>query len=156
MDAIEDRLLRLERRSRRLQVGIWAAVAILVASYAVIPSQGNVNSEVLKARHFLVTDEYGNVRASLGVKTGVVGLALYDRKERLRLEVNVQRSTEEEQARILLYDPDINVRTILGSYEATPTNDSDVVVERPEASIVFFSKERRVVWRAPAQPWLDE
>lgn len=82
---MEERLNRLEGENWRLR-RILSLAGVVFASVVVIgASVGAGTSEVLKARKFVLEDEKGNIRATLGLdKNNEAFLALFDQSGKAR------------------------------------------------------------------------
>jgi len=82
LQAIEQRLARLEQHNvllRGLMFGLVLLVVVLVVSSTTVTAQDD-KATSLKARSFVVTDERGEKRATLGLAKEGVGLVFYDAK----------------------------------------------------------------------------
>ena len=91
---LEERLARLERKSRRLTLalslagGMLAALVVLAVAAGMAPAVTSA-PETVMARKFLLVDAQGMPRATLSVSEQGPGLWLYDEKGTYRAGLGV-------------------------------------------------------------------
>ncbi len=158
------RLDRVERRYRRLVHSAIAIAAILAGTGLLTAQFGpdeNIPPQLLDGtfpdadegrvvgREFMLFDEEGNQRASLVADTaGSVFLTMLDTESNLRAALSVMN----RGPALTFYDPDGQVRTVLGSTPLVGSHvvDADGNLERnPPSSIVLFDSEGNLLWREP-------
>jgi hypothetical protein len=154
LDYLQNRIDRLEKRQRQLIAGclglLLGGVYLVLGHQAVAKGDENV----IEARRFVVVDEDGKRRGELGVSSSSAGLTLYDRAGRERIRVELALGASDEKPRVMIFDPPLTLRAVLGSY-VVHLGTEDVVFDRPSASLVFYGSDREVLWRAPEEPWVD-
>ena len=91
----EERLERLEKENRRLRKFMSLAM-ILIASVVIAGASLQAGSaETIKARTFMVEDESGNIRATLGLdKRNEVFLAFFDANGNSRMAIHQEQHTK--------------------------------------------------------------
>src|SRR5690348_4956990 len=85
MQAILERLARLERQNRRLKLGSVAAVAVLGA--LALMAQDRPQTRTLEAQHFVLKDNNGVVRGRWDADASGSNLALFDRQQNDRVQL---------------------------------------------------------------------
>ncbi len=116
MEAVTQRLCRLERQIRRWKVLGIAAAAVLGLT-VVMGAAGNKDKEVaeeIRARRFYVVDRDNKIRVAIAVvvRDGVergVGLALYDANGKRRASIGLSR----DGSNVLLKDTEGRTRAAL-------------------------------------------
>jgi len=103
----------------------------------------NVQADGGSGLHF----SYGNgARAALGVwPDGTPVLHFYDQEGKVRALLVVDA---EDGATLRFSDGEENVRAVVGS-TSIETTHTGAVEQRPESSLVLFSKAGKVIWSAP-------
>ncbi len=168
IDNTAQRLNRLERDNLRLK---QLAVLVLLGVAAILfmgQSKPQGSAKVVEAERFILRDESGKVRARLEVVKEKVGLDIHDEDGTIRASLTLIRDGAPS---LNLYDKDGNRRATLGyteleitravttlkntptgmrtEYQILPTG----TVKRAESSLVLFDKDRKVIWRAPFDPF---
>lgn len=156
LDYIQKRLVGLEKRCRLLIVvclglGLFLAFLFIAIRHQVLMIG---SGDVISARGFVVVDEDEKIRCELGVSPSNSGLTLYDREGRERIRVELARGASEEKPRVMIFDPPMALRSVLGSY-VVHLGTEDVVFDRPAASLVFYGPDHEVLWKAPEEPWVN-
>ncbi len=91
----EERLERLEKENRRLRK--FASLGVILIASAVIAgaSMKAGSAETIKARTFIVEDEGGNIRATLGLdKKNEVFLAFFDVNGKSRMAIHQEQAVK--------------------------------------------------------------
>ena len=86
----------------------------------------SVQNDVVTAREFRLTDDRGNVKATLSVdRAGEPGLKMYDRSGALRLQLDTYETTPS----IIFFDRDENRRAYYGM--GSPDGDGELTMLSP-------------------------
>jgi hypothetical protein len=168
------RMDNLAQRFNRLELeNLWLKqlVAFVVVGIAALLFMGQAKppdvAKVVEAQSFILRDGSGRIRARLEVVNEKLALVFQDEKGTVRTSLTTIKGGEPS---LNLYDEAGNARAILGYTELESTRTVQTLertstgmgtkhltartgkVERPESSLVLFGKDRKVIWRAPAEP----
>ena len=147
----EERLTKLERKNRRLTLGVVLAGLVATLAVAVGMAAPEAVPDEIKAHKFILVDAEGNTLALLGntekgpmlglcnlkgdslTTLGLSGLMLCDAKAKNRISLDAA----EIASMLRLYDERGNPRAML----ANTTEKGPV--------LVFFDEKGTIIWRRP-------
>lgn len=138
MSELEQRIAKLERQNRTLQVTLGAVVVALAGAgvaWAFMPQE---LPEVIEARAFRVRDQNGALRASVGLD----GIGVLDANETLRAVVSstgLGVLDANNKLRALMSPAGIGVHDANGTMRGLMRT----------AEIGYFDPEGNLLWRAP-------
>jgi hypothetical protein len=137
-EQLEERVARLERQNRKLQIALGVVVVVLVGSALVVSFMPREVPDVIEARAFQVRDDNGALRASLGLD----GVGVLDANETLRAIVS--------PTGIGLLDANSNLRALMSPAGIGVHDESGTMrgLMRP-AEIGYYDAAGNLLWRAP-------
>ncbi len=100
LEALQKRLRKVEKRSRKAIVAVWLLALVLVGGGCFVRLCA-LETGTIVAKMYGLKDREGNNRAYLGTKDGQVFFALCDREGRFRANLWVK---EDGQPRLFLHD----------------------------------------------------
>jgi hypothetical protein len=113
-----------------------------------------LSCDVLKANRVVLVDESGVMRAKLEAGPAGTEIRFLDREGNERIVLGVTNDVPVDRARIMILDPGMELRAVLGGHKFS-VGDGDVIVQRPSGSLVLVAEDEGDVWRAPMDPWLE-
>ena len=144
MQALVVRVEMLEKRSRRLTVGLWLVGGILIAVLAAASFMPD--EETIEARAFLLKDEHNHVRASLALnQSRDACLTLHDRAEQPRALIGVGESGT--AGMFLTVGQSGSAGMLLADEHGKPL--AGILAEANTPMIALFNKQGAVEWSAP-------
>ena len=167
MDNLVQRLNRLELENlwlKRLAAVVFVGIAAVLFMGQSKPPDV---AKVVEAESFILRDGSGRIRARLGILNEKLALVFQDENGTVRASLTM---IKDGAPSLNLYDKTGNARAILGYTELETTRTIQTLeststgmgtsyltsrtgkVARAESSLVLFGKDRKVIWRAPAEP----
>ncbi len=118
----------------------WVFLSVSVAS------KGSLRSQAVWSERFVLEDPKGHNRARLTLfRAEWPNLVLYDKEGQYAARLGL---SPEGEPFLKLYDRKGQTRAVLG-YTRLKNRETGAVETRPTSSLVFFSEDGQVIWKAP-------
>jgi pimeloyl-ACP methyl ester carboxylesterase len=151
MSDLESRVADLERRLRRLQVGLAAVIAMTLGGLVIAGPAAQAPDSPLRVRGLIIEDSSGRARVVLGAPIPGDG-----RTTNLRTGMRINDAAGVERFGLSLFDDD---RVVMG-FDAPPGKGDDrnrerisIVADQAGGGSIRFHDRRTLV---PAQLYLDD